>query len=160
MEHVQGENTSRLLVCGIGPMEDWCKKYIEDNGLKTVEMRGFVPNEEIKEIMAESDALILPTQWYEGFPMTILEAYSAGIPVICSDLGNVGSIVFDGVTGLKFRCDDPEDLFYKIEMFEDRPFVVEREIRKQFLAEENYQLLADIYKNLIGVIGKENANLM
>ena len=47
--------------------------------------------------------MILPTQWYEGFPMSIVEAFSVGTPVLCSDLGNAGNIVEEGVSGYKFN---------------------------------------------------------
>ena len=135
----------------MGPMEDWCKEYIEKNGLKSVEMRGFIPHAEIGKILAESRALVLPTQWYEGFPMTILEAYSVGTPVICSDIGSAGSIVVDGVTGLKFIYNNSEDLTYKIKMFEARPFTVDREIGKKYSAAVNYVQLMEIYKDTISM---------
>ena len=150
MEGIYGHGSPGLMICGKGPMEEWCKNYIEENGLKTVEMRGFIPNREIGKILAESRALILPTQWYEGFPMTILEAYGVGTPVICSDIGNAGSIVVDKVTGLKFRHDEPEDLADKIRSFEDRPFTVGSEIERRYSAWVNYLQLMEIYKKTIG----------
>ena len=96
-----GEKAPKLIVCGIGPMEEWCKDYVINNELN-VELRGYVPNEEIRKMIAESKGMILPTQWYEGFPMSIVEAFSVGTPVLCSDLGNAGSIIEEGVTGYKF----------------------------------------------------------
>ncbi len=150
VENSQGERTPKLIICGTGPMEEWCKNYIEENGLRTVEMRGFIPNRKIGKILAESRALILPTQCYEGFPMTILEAYGVGTPVICSDIGNAGSIVTDKVTGLKFRYDEPEDLADKIRAFEDRPFTVGCEIERQYSASVNYLQLMEIYQSVAG----------
>lgn len=98
------ENAPKLIVCGTGPLDDWCGKFVAENRCN-IELKGFVPNEEAKRIIGKSRALILPTQWYEGFPMSIVEAYSVGTPVICSDLGNCGSVVEDGVTGWKFKQD-------------------------------------------------------
>lgn len=97
-----GKTASKLFVCGTGPMEKWCKEFVNDNRLN-VEMKGFVPNAEAIRIISESKALILPTQWYEGFPMTIVEAYSVGTPVICTDIGNCGCVVQDELTGWKFK---------------------------------------------------------
>ena len=148
VEGIYGDGSPGLMICGKGPMEKWCKNYIEENGLKTVEMRGFIPNREIGKILAESRALILPTQLYEGFPMTILEAYGVGTPVICSEIGNAGSIVTEGITGLKFRYDSSEDLANKVRMFENRPFMVDREIGKQYSALENYLQLMEIYQSV------------
>ena len=82
-----GDTATRLIVCGTGPMERWCKDFLERNKVNII-FRGLVSNKEARELIAVSRALILPTQWYEGFPMTIVEAFSVGTPVICSDLGN------------------------------------------------------------------------
>ena len=156
VEFIYGGGSPKLVICGIGPMDEWCKKYIEENGLETVEMVGFIPNVETGKILAESRALILPTRWYEGFPMTILEAYSVGTPVICSDIGNAGSIVTDGITGLKFRHGSPDDLVYKIRIFEHSPFVVNKETRRQYSASANYSQIMEIYRGaIIAVGGKE-----
>lgn len=62
-----GTEAPKLIVCGTGPMEDWCRKFSDDNKVN-VEFRGFVPNAEVLKIVAKSKALILPTQRYEGFP--------------------------------------------------------------------------------------------
>lgn len=97
-----GENAPKLIVCGTGPMEEWCNEYVTNNELN-VEMKGFVSNEETRRLIARSRAMILPTQWYEGFPMSIVEAFSVGTPVLCSDLGNSGNIVEEGVSGYKFN---------------------------------------------------------
>ena len=56
-------------------------------------MKGFVSNIEARKLIAISRALILPTRWYEGFPMSIVEAFSVGTPVLCSALGNAGAVV-------------------------------------------------------------------
>ena len=55
----------------------------------------------MRKLVANSKALILPTRWYEGFPMSIVEAYSVGTPVICSVLGNIGNVVKEGIIGCK-----------------------------------------------------------
>src|SRR5699024_8015730 len=57
-----GDNAPKLVVCGTGPMEEWCKMFIQQNDVN-IEMRGFVPNAETLKIIANSKALVLPTQW-------------------------------------------------------------------------------------------------
>lgn len=85
-----GEEAPKLIVCGTGPLDEWCKAFVKSN-VVNIEMRGFVPNQDAIKIISNSKALILPTQWYEGFPMSIVESFSVGTPVICSELGNSGS---------------------------------------------------------------------
>ncbi len=150
-----GEDAPKLVVCGTGAMEDWCKTFIEENKVN-IELKGFVPNGEVHKVIAESKALILPTEWYEGFPMTIVEAFSVGTPVIGSDIGNVGSIISNGETGYKFKVHNSDDLmsvicdFEKLDdkkMNELREHIIEVYLEK-YSEESNYHQLVNIYHHL------------
>lgn len=139
-----GEDAPKLLVFGTGPMEEWCKEFIQKNTCN-IEMLGFVPNEEVRKQIANCKALVLPTQWYEGFPMSIVEAFSVGTPVICSDLGNVGSVVWDGRNGKKFAASSVTKL---IECVLNCNGMVESTFdiyRDKYMENTNYVTLADIY---------------
>ena len=139
-----GEKAPKLVVCGTGPMEDWCKMFIQQNEVNT-EMCGFVSNAEVLKIIANSKALVLPTQWYEGFPMSIVEAFSVGTPVVCSDLGNAGSIVEEGVTGCKFKSDSEESLVAAVNRCKGMYESTLNEYQKKYTEEINYANLSDIY---------------
>ena len=103
-----------LLLCmGLLVEYGWCKSFIRENDVN-IEMRGFVPNNEALKIIANSKAIVLPTQCYEGFPMSIVEAFSVGTPVICSDLGNAGSVVEEGITGYKFTADLVDEIIQAV----------------------------------------------
>ena len=145
-----GKKAPKLIVCGTGPLEDWCISFVTENKCN-VELRGFVPNEEAKKLIAKSKGLILPTQWYEGFPMTILEAFSVGTPVLCSDLGNAGSVVDEGVTGYKFQFDSIDGIVEAANRSAVKSLDYE-EINKLYLekysGEVNYKMLKEIYDNV------------
>lgn len=141
-----GTGAPRLLVCGTGPMENWCRAFIKKNQLHQIHLLGYVPNIRLKMLLADSLALILPTQLYEGFPMAIVEAYSTGTPVIGSDIGNVGSIIEEGITGWKFKPDSAEDLVEKIKRVSDICTSVYEEYRKKYTSEHNYDLLKSTYR--------------
>lgn len=145
-----GENAPKLVICGTGPMEKWCKDYVEENRLN-VEMKGFVTNEEARRLMGRSKALILPTQWYEGFPMSIVEAYSVGTPVIGSDLGNVGSVIKIGINGEKF---DNKSIYeieqcVKLVCANTTKYDVLKLYNELYSEEINYSTLENIYRNCI-----------
>lgn len=109
-EQVCRQTDAQLVLCGSGPMEDWCREYIERKNLTNIELAGRVPHEDVLRRMGEAWAVILPTQVYEGFPVTIIEAFSRGTPVIGTDLGNTGSLVKDGVNGLLFAPGSAQSL--------------------------------------------------
>jgi len=142
---LMGPDAPRLTICGTGPLEEWCREQTE--GLN-VEMKGFVPNEEAKILIAQSQALILPTLWYEGFPMSIVEAYAMGTPVICSDLGNAGSVVEEGVTGWKFETGSAEGLAEKVKCWSDISESVRCVYKQKYTAERNYEMLNSVYQGM------------
>lgn len=145
-----GEGAIKLIVCGIGPMEGWCKSFIKEN-VVNIEMRGFVPNDEALKIIANSKALVLPTQGYEGFPMSIVEAFSVGTPVICSDLGNAGSVVEEGITGYKFRYDSIESIMSTIDKMREKPLnkeYIKKIYEIKYSENANYKILNDIYTGI------------
>lgn len=149
---IMGENAPKLIICGTGPMEEWCTQYITKYNVKNVEMKGFVPNLEVRKLIAKCKALIFPTQWYEGFPMSIIEAFSVGTPVVCSSIGNAGSIVIEGVSGVKFKHDSPEQLVLslkKLNSYKDIYYTTLKEFSDKYTEEINYQILMDIYYNAI-----------
>lgn len=139
-----GIDAPKLIVCGTGPLEDWSKEFLAKNEVN-VELRGLISNIEARQLIANSKALILPTRWYEGFPMSIVEAYSVGTPVICSDLGNTASVVVEGVTGYKFKTDSAKELINTVQKSNGMCESALDVYTKKYTADKNYEMLTDIY---------------
>lgn len=106
--------------------------------------------------MLNASFLVFPSEWYEGFPMTLVEAFSCGLPVIASRLGSMAEIVEDGVTGLHFTPGDSEDLAAKVRSLRDNPglcrqmgYNARKEYEAKYTPERNYQLLMNIYQDAI-----------
>lgn len=145
-----GDQGPELLLCGDGPLEDWCRSFVEDNKLRNVRLLGRLPNDRVRSLMATSRALILPTQCYEGFPLCIAEAYSVGTPVMVSKLGNGGSLVRSGVTGLKFDQQSPQSIAKTVKKFMNTEDVdwqanTSAYYRENLTPEMNYARLMEIY---------------
>lgn len=100
----------------IGEGEDYAKlkEIIRERGMTNVEMKGKIPHEEALSYIARAKGMIFASRLYEGMPMTILEAYAKGCPVIAADTPNVSTIVRDGETGFLYHVCDSEDLTEKI----------------------------------------------
>ena len=141
-----GKNAPKLLMCGKGPLEEWCHTFINENKLENVEMLGFVPNEQVRELVGKSKALILPTQVYEGFPMTIAESFAAGTPVIGSDLGNTGSLIENGKNGWKFQPKSIDELAEAVQKIRESFEGLDEEMICKYSAEKNYEQLRNIYE--------------
>lgn len=136
----------KLLLCGNGPEEEWVRSYIDRNHLTGVVLLGMRPHGEVLRLMAESRALIMPTMWYEGQPMVILESYAAGTPVIASDIGNAGAMVEPDVTGLRFTCGDTVSLRKAVMRMEEKTDWDTRTVyQRRYAPEKNYEMLRQIY---------------
>lgn len=85
------------------------RRFTADPGLGVV-VHGRYDNARIGELLADLDAVIVPSVWLENSPLTIQEAQIAGVPVITSDVGGMAELVRDGVDGLLFRVGDAADL--------------------------------------------------
>lgn len=80
---------------------------------------GRYASDTLPDILARLDVLVVPSVWWENSPLTIHEAFMAGLPVIASDIGGMAEFVLDGRNGLLFRVGDAADLAAKIERFAD-----------------------------------------
>lgn len=143
-----------LLLCGSGSLKDWCCAYKSLHGLDHVTLAGQLEREHVRALMGKATALILPTLWYEGFPMTILEAYSVGTPVIAPDLGNAGDLVREGITGRHYKPMDVPSLRRTVyRTCQEAGKLRESTLsfgQTHFSEMENYHILMKIYGQAVG----------
>ena len=95
-----------LTIVGDGPESDRLRRDAPQN----VRFVGSLSISSVRELMTHSIALIVPSVWYEGFPMVIVEAFSVGLPVIASDIGSLGELIKEGENGAKFIPKDVDSL--------------------------------------------------
>ncbi len=67
------------------------------------EALGWVTRDDVIALLRGASFLVIPSVWYEAFPLTIVEALACGVPVIGSRLGGVGEIVRHEESGLLFE---------------------------------------------------------
>lgn len=105
-----------LHIVGTGPLEDQVKEY--SINYSNINFSGEQPKEKIYELLEGAAALIFPSVWYETFGMVVIEAFSKGVPVIASDLGNIKNMVTQGVNGLRFEAGNANELAAEVSYFE------------------------------------------
>jgi glycosyltransferase involved in cell wall biosynthesis len=72
--------------------------------------RGTYERSDLPRILAEVDALVVPSIWFENFPLVVHEGFAAGRPILASRLGALAEVVRDDVDGLLFEPGDATDL--------------------------------------------------
>ena len=142
-----------LKVIGGGPDEEMLRAKVAQESIADVEIKGKMPREQTIAAVNNARFLIFPSEWYEGFPMTLAESFACSTPVICSRMGAMQEIVTDGRTGLHFQPGNADELAQKVEWAWTHPAEMRamgREARKdyeqKYTAKKNYPMLMGIYK--------------
>ncbi len=107
----------KLEIIGDGDLRELVEKAAQTH--PNIIYHGFQQKYFITNKLKTCKALIFPSIWYEGMPLTILEAFSAGTPIIASDIDNIRDIVENNYNGLHFKYGNATDLAEKIRYFED-----------------------------------------
>lgn len=104
-----GEAGMKLLIAGTGPEESALKELAIAVG-GNVTFLGFVTGDALWKLVSEARAVVLPSEWYENAPMSVLEAYARGTPVIGARIGGIPEMVKEGETGWLFESGSVEEL--------------------------------------------------
>jgi glycosyltransferase involved in cell wall biosynthesis len=146
-----------LKIAGDGPMRGELLQSLKDPDLHAIEYLGALSHAEVISLMKQARVLIFPSEWYEGFPMTIAEAFACGVPVIASRLGAMAEIIRDGETGYLFMPGDYKEIAEKVKRLWNKPAEMLRlgknariEYEQKYTPEKNYQLLMNIYSRALG----------
>ena len=148
----------KLVICGEGSLADWCREYKEKHAMENVILKGAVSGKEVKELMTKAKGVIVPSLWYEGFPMIMAEAYSVGTPVIGSDIGNVGRLIEEHGGGWTFESGNAEALAEAVKgCNREQEYISMDESgrdKEDWSKEGNYKRLIQIYRRCMTDVRK------
>ncbi|OLP20473.1 glycosyl transferase family 1 [Leptolyngbya sp. 'hensonii'] len=142
-----------LKVVGEGPLAPQVMAAAAQN--PAIEWLGPRSLAEVYTLLQGATCLVFPSEWYEGLPRIVIEAFAAGAPVVASNLGAMSTLIQPHQTGLHFQPRDATDLVTQIQFLLEHP-ALSQHIRQQariafeatYSAESNYQQLMDIYTHL------------
>ena len=145
-----------LVIAGDGPLRARLESEASENNLRNVTFRGRLDANQTRAAMKQARFLVLPSLWYEGFPLVMAESLACGTPVIGSRLGAMQEVITDGRTGLHFTTGDSADLAEKVDWAWSHPselIAMGHEARRDYEAlytpEVNYSLLMSIYEQAL-----------
>ncbi len=154
IEAIKGTDLE-LQIIGGGPLAEEVKNRI--NGHPNIVYLGFKPRADILPLVASAQALLVPSVCFEGMPITILESYSVGTAVLCSNLGPLPELIIPDKTGQTFDPYNKAEIVACLTQWKERTVDEKDEIRKTCLAyyfsnftpEINENKLLAIYQDAI-----------
>jgi len=151
----QLEESLPLKIVGDGPLAAWVRD--ETRQQPNIELLGWRTPPEVLELMGAARAVTVPSQWYEPFGLSVIEAFAKGTPVIAAGAGALSEIVDHERTGLLHVADDPADLAAQVLWASQHPWSMKSygrrarcEYEKRYTAEVNYEQLMQIYARARG----------
>lgn len=147
---------AKVGICGEGVLRKNLETQINSFGLDdSVKLFGIQNN--IQKFLASADIFVLPSRW-EGLPVALLEAMSAGLPVIATKVEGVDEVIVDGVHGLFAPLDDADALSQVIlQLLRDEPMRARMGSAAKQRVNEMYSLdrMCERYLSLIHMLYKK-----
>lgn len=142
-------------IVGTGPEEDRLRRLAGETGAD-VEFLGYRTGEALFDVIRNARAMVLPSEWYENAPMSVMEAYALERPVIGAAIGGIPELIREGETGAVFPSSDAEALAARLREFatlsDDEILAMGRMgrhwVEQDFTAERYRERLLDLYRSM------------
>jgi glycosyltransferase involved in cell wall biosynthesis len=144
-------NKVGLAIVGEGPLKDRLTKMAACDS--RIRFTGYLSGNTLKEETSKALAVIVPSECYENAPLSILEAFAFGKPVIGSRIGGIPEMIDDGVNGYLFEPGNVDDLREKLDLVLSMPGkritemgqAAQKKVEKQYSADLHYEMLMSVY---------------
>lgn len=99
-----------IRIAGTGPLEADLRRMVREPGMDHIKIIGHVAGKAKHHLISEALCTLAPSEWYENFPLSVVESLALGTPVIASQIGGLPELIEHGQTGLLFPSSDGEAL--------------------------------------------------
>jgi glycosyltransferase involved in cell wall biosynthesis len=154
IEACKQNRTIPLKIAGDGELRNQLETICIQHNLN-VEFLGYQNKESIMSLIKNARFLVLPSECYEGFPVTIAEAYACGKPVLGSRIGSLDEIIVEGVTGRKFLfgsssslAEIMQDMWFDVEALKVMSKNARTAFNTLYNPTVNLKLLSEIYNKV------------
>jgi glycosyltransferase involved in cell wall biosynthesis len=101
---------NKLVIIGAGPLRMEIEKYINENNIENVDLRGAIYGAEMDKIIEKSKVVVAPSEWYENCPYAIMQSMAKGKIVVASRIGGLPQLIEDDKSGFLFESGNAKSL--------------------------------------------------
>jgi glycosyltransferase involved in cell wall biosynthesis len=145
-----------LLIVGEGSARAEIAEMIERRNLKHIQLLGFKRGDELERLIGGSLCAMVPSEWYEPLPTTVIEAFTHARPVVASRIGGISEIVTHGVDGFLVEAGNAEALRERMNWLATHPHEAvqmglagRKMVEERFGAEVYYANLMRVYQSVL-----------
>ena len=137
----------KLVVIGGGEILSELKHQYKEN--TNIEFMGQMEWNDFRPLIERARFMVIPSEWSENNPLTVIEAQSLGTPVLGARIGGIPELIEENITGMTFESGNVKDLKVKIEMMWNASFdyrAIAENAVKRYSSEAYYEQLMKYYK--------------
>lgn len=136
----------KLKIAGGGPLSEQFKE--EYKGYGQIEFLGHQNAEQVSKLLSQATFAVVPSEWYENNPLSVIESLCAGTPVVGANIGGIPELIDNGDTGYIFESENSAQLRECIENAFSQQWDYDK-IKMlslcRFSQEKHYALLEKVY---------------
>jgi glycosyltransferase involved in cell wall biosynthesis len=144
-----------ISIVGTGPQEGELRRLAHERRAM-VTFHGYLAGEKLHQAVRSARATVLPSEWYENGPLSVLESYALGKPVIGAAIGGIPELIRDGETGFSFVSGSVDSLADVLRQMAD----LQREevmamgrtardwVENEFTAQRYLERILDLYQSM------------
>ncbi len=145
----------RLMIVGEGPMRESLENLSDKDS--RIQFTGYLSGPALTEVTRNARAVVMPSEWYENAPISILEAFAYGKPVIGARIGGNPEMVDEYKNGLLFESGSVDDLTDKLNEFLSYSSetvagmgqAARKKAEEEYSPELHYEKLIEVYQRAI-----------
>lgn len=146
----KADKEKQLYIFGDGNLADEVKHAEEKNS--SIHFMGFQPISTVLQSLKTAEAMVFTSELYETFGLTVIESFSVGVPVVCSNVGNAANIVKTANAGVIYDNKNIDDFINALENISINRDMLSMNAVKEYIekysASKNYNQIKQIYEEV------------
>ena len=155
LEAIKNFPATRLFIAGAGHLERELHRLVDEKKMKNVKMLGPKSGDRLISLIQNARFVVVPSEWYETFGLTVVESFACGKPVIGADIGGISELI-SPETGLLFQPGNAEELAEKLNHYLTHAALLKKHgqnarnyVKDHFAPDGHYNKIISLYKKLI-----------
>ncbi len=146
---------AKLYIAGGGELEAELRATISEHKLDHVHLVGHLDQAALTALVQRAIGMIVPSEWYENCPMSVLESFACATPVIGAKIGGIPELVQEGASGLLFEPGNATQLAQAMQAAIDQPARMQlmgrqarQQVEQHYNATSHYAQTLNLYQSL------------
>jgi len=155
LEAIKNFPATRLFIAGAGHLERELHRLVDEKKMKNVKMLGPKSGDSLISLIQNARFVVVPSEWYETFGLTVVESFACGKPVIGADIGGISELI-SPETGLLFQPGNAEELAEKLNYYLTHTALLKKHgrnarnfVKDRFAPDGHYNKIISLYEKLM-----------